>query len=165
MEFCQKVLLKPVRQRMVSFTTLHQNLLNLSVMQIATDLHTFLNNILQLVSVQADESMVIQLNTAHMYLCFFITDPVGTFTFQCTDLFQKIDHSVYCSHSDIRISLGCHKINLFTAGTLFFENDINDDLSLSGDPAALLTKTVHNGTPLHIASLILLILTGIHGKI
>ena len=91
--------------------------------------------------------------TADRYLSLFIADAISAFPFQGTDFFQKIDHSVYCRHSNIWIFFRCQKIYFLTTGTFFLQNNIQYDLSLFCNPAAFPAKSVNNSTPLHAASL------------
>ena len=74
-------------------------------MQIAKRFHAFLDHLAQFLTVQADAGVVIQLDTADMYRGFLIADAVSALPLEGTDLFQEIDHAVYRSHSDVRISL------------------------------------------------------------
>ena len=59
--------------------------------------------------------------------------PVHIFAADGPDGLQRIDHAVYCCHTDLRVQCGSPVINFLTAGALPFQNDIKQDPPLSGN--------------------------------
>lgn len=69
--------------------------------------------------------------------CFTAENPVHVLAADGADFFQHIYHAVNCGRSNISIFLLHLVINFLAAGTLLLQNNIQDQLALSGDPAAL----------------------------
>ena len=59
--------------------------------------------------------------------------PVHIFAADGSDGLQRIDHTVYRCHTDLRVQCGSPVINFLTAGALPFQNDIKQDPPLSGN--------------------------------
>ena len=69
--------------------------------------------------------------------CCTAGNPVHVLSADGADFFQHIYHTVNCGRSNISVFLLHLVINLLTAGTLLLQNNIQYQLALSGDPAAL----------------------------
>lgn len=67
-----------------------------------------------------------------------------------TDGFQRIDHTVYCSYTDLRIQCGSPVIDFLTTGALSLQDNVQKNLSLSGDAEPLLLQFLYNKIPLHL---------------
>ena len=67
-----------------------------------------------------------------------------------TDGFQRIYHTVYCSYTDLRIQCGSPVIDFLTTGALSLQDNVQKNLSLSGDAEPLLLQFLYNKIPLHL---------------
>ena len=76
--------------------------------------------------------------------------PIHIFAADGSDGLQRIDHAVYCCHTDLRVQCGSPVVNFLTAGALPLQNDIKQDSPLSGDPQAPLFQLLYNKILLHL---------------
>ena len=71
--------------------------------------------------------------TALIFEAFFSTgNLVKIFAADCTDALQCIHHAIHRSRPDAAVFLQSFIVNFFTAGALLFQDNIEQNPSLSG---------------------------------
>ena len=95
-------------------------------------------------------------STALLFKAIF---PAGNFVkifpADCADILQRIYHAIYSSRSDTAVFLQGFVINFLAAGTLLFQNNIEQNPSLSCNSASLFAELLDNQFPFHLCSVII----------
>ena len=83
--------------------------------------------------------------TALIFEAFFSTgNLVKIFAADCTDALQCIHHAIHRSRPDAAVFLQSFIVNFFTAGALLFQDNIEQNPSLSGYSASLFPELLNN---------------------
>ena len=94
--------------------------------------------------------------TALIFEAFFSTgNLVKIFAADCTDALQCIHHAIHRSRPDAAVFLQSFIVNFFTAGALLFQDNIEQNPSLSGYSASLFPELLNNQFSLHLCSVII----------
>ena len=95
-------------------------------------------------------------STALLFKAIF---PAGNFieilSADCADALQRIHHAIHRSRSDTAVLLQSFVINFLATGALLFQDNIEQNASLSRDSASLFAELLDNQLPLHLCSVII----------
>ena len=95
-------------------------------------------------------------STALLFKAIF---PAGNFieilSADCADALQRIHHAIHRSRPDAAVFLQSFIVNFFTAGALLFQDNIEQNPSLSGYSASLFPELLNNQFSLHLCSVII----------